>query len=63
MEFARGTQPASAVDRVADTASIRERTEEIVDAITTPDGDGCPHCGLALPENGPPFCPQCGRPF
>ena len=63
VRFAFGDQPASAVDGVADTESIHDTTEEIVEAITTPDGDGCPNCGLGLPENGPPFCPQCGRPF
>jgi len=63
VEFALGGRPAAAVDGVADTEVIRETTEEIVEAITTPDGDGCPNCGLALPKNGPPFCPQCGRPF
>ena len=61
--FALGDRPAAAVDGVADTESIHDTTEEIVEAITTPDGDGCPNCGLGLPENGPPFCPQCGRPF
>ena len=61
VEFALGERPAAS--GVADTAAIRETTEEIVEAITTPDGDGCPNCGLALPENGPPFCPQCGRPL
>jgi len=63
VQFALGDRPAAAVDGVADTESIRETTAEIVEAITTPGGDGCPHCGLALPEDGPPFCPQCGRPF
>ena len=61
--FALGDRSAAAVDGVADTAAIRETTEGVVEAITTPDGDGCPHCGLALPENGPPFCPRCGQPF
>ncbi|WP_090306420.1 HEAT repeat domain-containing protein [Natronorubrum texcoconense] len=41
---------------------IRDRTDEIVDAITSPDGDECPHCGQLLPEAGPPICPRCGGP-
>ncbi|WP_089819468.1 HEAT repeat domain-containing protein [Halomicrobium zhouii] len=52
--------------RVADVGSpeaIREQTEEIAEAIAAPDADGeCPHCGLALPEPGPPMCPRCGAP-
>jgi len=42
---------------------VRETTGDAVDAITSPDGDGgCPHCGLALPNGGPPMCPRCGAP-
>lgn len=42
---------------------IRATTEEAVAEIRTPDHDGeCAHCGLALPENGPPLCPRCGAP-
>ncbi|EMA43411.1 HEAT repeat domain-containing protein [Halococcus saccharolyticus] len=43
--------------------AIRETTDEAVSEITAPDGDGCPHCGLTLPEGGPPMCPQCGAPY
>ncbi len=43
--------------------AIRNRTDEIVADMTTPDGDECPHCGLSLPEDGPPMCPQCGAPY
>ncbi|MDF9744397.1 sister chromatid cohesion protein PDS5 [Natrinema salsiterrestre] len=43
---------------------VRDTTEDAVAALTAPDGDGeCPHCGLALPENGPPMCPRCGAPY
>lgn len=49
--------------RVGTIESIRHGTDEIVEAITSPDGDGaCPHCGLELPEAGPPMCPRCGAP-
>ncbi|WP_436343589.1 HEAT repeat domain-containing protein [Natronorubrum sp. FCH18a] len=41
---------------------IRDRTDEVVDAITSPDGDECPHCGQSLPAVGPPICPRCGDP-
>lgn len=45
------------------TRGVRETTADATDPITAPDADaGCPHCGLALPENGPPMCPQCGAP-
>ncbi len=42
--------------------SIRETTDDAVDEITSPDS-ACPNCGLALPEAGPPMCPQCGAPY
>ncbi|MEY7849960.1 HEAT repeat domain-containing protein [Natrarchaeobius sp. A-rgal3] len=44
-------------------SAIREHTNEIVEEITAPDGDGCPHCGLTLPGNGPTICPRCGGPY
>lgn len=53
-----GATPAD----VGTLASLRESTEAAVEAMTTPDGDACPHCGLALPESGPPMCPRCGAP-
>jgi HEAT repeat protein len=50
-------------DHVGTTRGVRETTDDAVDAIQSPDADGdCPHCGLALPENGPPMCPRCGAP-
>jgi hypothetical protein len=50
-------------DHVGATQGVRETTDDAVDAIQSPDGDGCcPHCGLALPESGPPMCPRCGAP-
>lgn len=61
VRFAVADEPP--VDGIGDTEEIRQQTDEIVEAITTPDGDGCPHCGLAQPNNGPPFCPRCGQPF
>jgi len=43
--------------------SVRRSTEAAVDELTSPDADGeCPHCGLELPEQGPPMCPRCGAP-
>jgi HEAT repeat protein len=48
---------------VGTVESIRRGTDEIVEAITSPDGDeACPHCGLELPDAGPPTCPRCGAP-
>lgn len=43
---------------------IWRTTDDTVEEITSPDGDDeCPHCGLALPEDGPPYCPRCGVPY
>jgi rubrerythrin len=50
-------------EHIGTTQGVRETTDDAVDAIQSPDADGdCPHCGLALPESGPPMCPQCGAP-
>jgi len=50
-------------DSTGSLDSIRASTEPAVEAMTTPDADGeCPHCGLELPEQGPPMCPRCGAP-
>jgi len=38
-------------------------TDEIARKVaTTDDEHTCPHCGLALPDAGPPLCPRCGTP-
>jgi HEAT repeat protein len=42
--------------------SIRDGTDAVVEEMNAPDGDACPHCGLDLPESGPPMCPRCGAP-
>lgn len=47
---------------VGTLSSLREGTEAVVEAMTAPEGDGCPHCGFALPESRPPMCPRCGGP-
>jgi len=50
-------------DGIGDPEAIADRTAEIVEEITAPDGDReCRHCGLALPTEGPPMCPRCGAP-
>ena len=49
--------------RIPEIESIRNATDRIADEITTPTTDGeCPHCGLELPDGGPPVCPGCGAP-
>ncbi|PCR91513.1 HEAT repeat domain-containing protein [Natrinema ejinorense] len=53
---------ATVPEGIGTVESIRERTDEIVHEIIAPDGDGCPHCGCARPEPGPPMCPRCGGP-
>jgi HEAT repeat protein len=54
--------PAVVPEAVGTVTSIREGTADVVEAMTSPDGDGCPHCGAALPADGPPMCPRCGAP-
>jgi len=55
-------QSGSAPDGVATIESVRAGTDEVVTEMTTPDEGECPHCGLGLPESGPPMCPRCGAP-
>ncbi|ELZ85009.1 HEAT domain containing protein [Haloferax elongans ATCC BAA-1513] len=50
-------------DEFGTIESVRRTTSEAVDAISSPKSDEeCPHCGVALPESGPPMCPHCGAP-
>lgn len=68
LDGTRGTDAANgtseAPERIGTVAGVRETTREAVEAITSPDGDEeCPHCGLALGENGPPMCSRCGAPY
>ena len=56
-------RPDDIAAEIGDRDAIRDRTDEIVEDITSPDAEGeCPHCGLAIPDTGPPMCPQCGAP-
>ncbi|MDQ2074400.1 hypothetical protein RBH20_17820 [Haloarcula sp. H-GB4] len=60
----RGTEPADGFTGIGTRDAIRTQTADIVSEIRTPEGDGgCPHCGLSLPESGPPLCPGCGTPL
>lgn len=54
--------PPVAPEAVGTVASVREGTADAVEAMTSPDGDGCPQCGMTLPADGPPTCPRCGAP-
>lgn len=57
-------EPTSPPDSVGTVESIRAETADVVEAITSPDGDSeCPHCGLDLPGGEPPLCPRCGAPL
>lgn len=58
----RGADRIDPEDGVGSLAAIRERTDEVAAEIAAPEA-GCPHCGLALPENGPLACPRCGAPY
>jgi HEAT repeat protein len=53
---------ADAPEGVGTIDAIRDGTDAVVEEMTAPDGDACPHCGLDLPESGPPMCPRCGAP-
>ncbi|WP_435197466.1 HEAT repeat domain-containing protein [Natronomonas sp. EA1] len=55
-------QSADAPEGVGTIEAIRDGTDAVVEEMTAPDGDACPHCGLDLPEDGPPMCPRCGAP-
>jgi hypothetical protein len=51
-------------DGIGTVQGVRRTTGDAVVELTKRDGDGkCPHCGLALPGNGPPTCPRCGAPY
>ncbi|MFA1611804.1 HEAT repeat domain-containing protein [Halobellus rubicundus] len=55
-------QSGEAPDEVGTIASIRDEIDDVVEEMTASDDGSCPHCGLDLPEGGPPMCPQCGAP-
>ena len=60
----RGAEPAEDFTGIATRDAIHTQTADIVAEIRTPEGDDeCPHCGLSLPESGPPLCPGCGTPL
>jgi hypothetical protein len=59
-----GTLSGEGSDGVGTIDSVRPDTDEVVEAITSSDGDDeCPHCGLGLAPEGPPTCPRCGSPY
>lgn len=59
-----GVDSADTAVQINSVEGIRERTDTIVAEIQAPDTtDGCPHCGVSLPDNGPPMCPACGTPL
>jgi hypothetical protein len=62
LRAAQTEQPVDGTGGIGTLDSLRSGTEAVVDAMTTPDGDECPHCRLAVPESGPPMCPRCGAP-
>jgi HEAT repeat protein len=55
--------PDAERERLGTARGVRETTADAIAAINSPDADDdCPHCGLALPADGPPMCPRCGAP-
>jgi len=62
-ERGRSAQRRSEDSDLGTLASLRRTTGSVIEELTTADAvDDCPHCGAALPESGPPMCPQCGAP-
>jgi len=60
----RGEELASGCAEIATKKTIRTQTADIVSEIRMSGGDGeCPHCGLSIPDSGPPLCPSCGTPL
>ena len=57
-----GERSEAAGVEVGTIESVRASTDDAVEEIITPNGAECSHCGLALPEEGPPMCPRCGAP-
>lgn len=57
-----GDKSKDAPEGVGTIESIRDGTDAVVGEMNAPDGEACPHCGLDLPESGPPMCPRCGAP-
>ncbi|MDS0293735.1 HEAT repeat domain-containing protein [Halogeometricum luteum] len=59
--------PSDSVEIAGDIGTvegIRRTTDDAATEILSPETDGeCSHCGLTLPENGPPMCPRCGVPY
>ncbi|MFB6223166.1 MAG: hypothetical protein ABEH86_05775 [Haloarcula sp.] len=55
-------QSGSAPAGVGTIESVREGTDAVVEEMTSSDEGECRHCGLTLPESGPPMCPRCGAP-
>ena len=59
-----GDASRDAADGIGTVESVRGTTQGIIEDITAPGANNeCPHCGLALPESGPPMCPRCGAPY
>jgi hypothetical protein len=50
-------------DAVGVVSLIWRGTDEIVEALTSPDDRDCPHCELGLLEGGPLIYPGCGAPY
>jgi hypothetical protein len=49
-------------DEIGSLTAVRERTDEVLEAMRRSEESVCPQCGLELPEGGPPMCPDCGAP-
>lgn len=62
--FASGSRDETVPEEVGTVAGLRRTTSAAVEEMTAPELDGeCPQCGLSLPADGPPMCPQCGAPY
>jgi HEAT repeat protein len=62
-ELLAGDRDGSLPPGIGTVDGIRAGAGDIAAAIRSAAGDEeCPHCGITLPEDGPPTCPQCGAP-
>jgi hypothetical protein len=66
LQFARRAstdEDQSIITEFGTIDSIQTSIEDGAEGIRSPDSDKeCPHCGLDIPDSGPPMCPQCGAP-
>ncbi|MDS0476061.1 hypothetical protein NDO75_13860 [Natrinema sp. 1APR25-10V2] len=59
-----GTTGDEMSDGVGTLDAVGESSDGIAEEITASGDDAeCPLCGVSLPVEDPPMCPNCGAPF